>query len=215
VEQSPGFKSSTLRKTQSEAILSEWEVAIHPNLPEIETADEVEPRDPIEIARRAVCLMIVSARSELEGDEIDGLIEDFGVGEFFTPHERAYLAASNPSDRDQIQFSWRVEAAWVLLWSLGFVSDLGLPLEQISPGDAIDILEKQGVQGLAENPHRPSMEEVLDQADLIYRAHWAIRRFGKDGTPLDVDVTPERHHALNWLIRYDEDAAWDDITTDT
>ena len=209
------MKTSTARKAQSEALLSEWEIGINPGLPEIETADEVEPRDPIEIARRAVCLMIVSARSELEGDEIDGLVEDFGVGEFFTPQERAYLAASNPSDRDQIQFSWRVEAAWVLLWSLGFVSDFGLPLEQISPGDAIDILEEHRVEGLADNPNRPSMEDILDQADLIYRAHWAIRQFGEDRAPLDDDVTPERHHALNWLIRYDEDAAWDDITTDT
>ena len=195
--------------------MSEWEVGIHPDLPEIESADEVEPREPLAIARRAVCLMIVSAKSELERDEIDGLIEDFGVRAFFTPQERAYLTESNPSDRDQIQFSWRVEAAWVLLWSLGFVPNLGLPLDQISPGEAIDILEKHGVQGLAENPIRPSIEEILDQADLIYLAHWAIRQFGEDGTPLDDDVTPERHHALNWLIRYDEDAAWDDITTDT
>jgi len=94
-----------------------------------------------------------------------------------------FLTASNPSGRDQIQFLWRGEAAWMPLWSLGFVSDLGLPLEQISPGDAVDILEEHGVQGLAVNPHLPSMEEVSAS--------------GKDGPSLHVDVTPDRQHALN------------------
>jgi hypothetical protein len=31
---------------------------------------------------------------------------------------------------------------------------------------------------------------------------------------LDADVIMERHHALNWLIGY-MDQAWDDVTTDT
>jgi hypothetical protein len=103
----------------------------------------------------------------------------------------------------------------VPLWSLGFVSDLGSPLEQISPSDAIDVLVRHSAEVLTVNPHRPSMEEVLDRADLISRAHSAIRHFGKDGPSLDADVIPDRHHALNWLSRYDEEAAWDDIATDT
>ncbi len=60
--------------------------------------------------------------------------------------------------------------------------------------------------------------EILDQADLILRFHWACREAQINGeqTPggLNDDVVIERHRALNWLIRY-MDRDWDDVTTDT
>jgi len=63
-----------------------------------------------------------------------------------------------------------------------------------------------------------SMDEILDQADLIRRCHWEVRH--ADSTRVDVGrklepgVTFERYHALNWLMRYEEQE-WDDISTDT
>ena len=62
------------------------------------------------------------------------------------------------------------------------------------------------------------MSEVLDQADLIYRYHWAVVDANLKGKlppgKLDGGVTMERHYALNWLIGY-FDQEWDDISTDT
>ena len=60
--------------------------------------------------------------------------------------------------------------------------------------------------------------DILDQADLIYRYHWAVRDARIKGrqapAALDHDVTEERHYALNWLIGYHAQA-WDDVSTDT
>jgi hypothetical protein len=63
-----------------------------------------------------------------------------------------------------------------------------------------------------------TMKEILDEADLIYRYHWAVtdaRVKGRDAPAgLDGGVVYERHYTLNWLIRYG-DQEWDDISTDT
>jgi len=60
--------------------------------------------------------------------------------------------------------------------------------------------------------------DILDQADLTYRYHWAVRNAQLKGqqipAALDPGVTQERHHALNWLIGYKEQA-WDLVTTGT
>jgi hypothetical protein len=60
--------------------------------------------------------------------------------------------------------------------------------------------------------------QILDQADLIYRYHWAVvdARVKQKPAPagLEKGVVMERHYALNWLIGY-MNQAWDDVSTDT
>jgi hypothetical protein len=70
---------------------------------------------------------------------------------------------------------------------------------------------------MAKTTLRP-IEDILDQADLIYRYRWALvdARVNDSEPPagLDPGVALERHRALNWLIGYlGQD--WDDVTTDT
>jgi len=59
---------------------------------------------------------------------------------------------------------------------------------------------------------------TVDDHDLHFRLHWAVRQArldGKDGVKdVDAGVILERHHALNWLVRF-EDADWDDVDTPT
>ena len=70
-------------------------------------------------------------------------------------------------------------------------------------------------QVIQDSELRP-IADILDQADLIYRYHWAVRNARLKGQPtpaaLNPDVTQERHHALNWLIMAE---AWDDVPIDT
>ena len=62
------------------------------------------------------------------------------------------------------------------------------------------------------------MLSFLRQADLIYRYHWAVTNARLKGqrapAALDPGVTQERHHALNWLIGYNEQDC-DHVSTDT
>ena len=64
------------------------------------------------------------------------------------------------------------------------------------------------------------MPQILDEADLIYRLHWAVRHADLNGRPIPLplnrDMVMERHHALNWLIvPREEPYPWDEIPTDT
>ena len=61
------------------------------------------------------------------------------------------------------------------------------------------------------------IEEILDEADLIYRYDWACvdARMKQLDAPagLNSSVVVERHGALNWLIQRDGD--WDDPDVNT
>ena len=63
-----------------------------------------------------------------------------------------------------------------------------------------------------------SVMEILDALDLHYRQHWATRQalLKKYPAPagLNDGVLQERHHALNWLVRF-EDRDWDEVDTPT
>jgi len=123
-----------------------------------------------------------------------------------------------PSQHDRIQFTWRHEAAWTLLWALGFVAELGKP-DQICDVEfaASTMAERTASQFIEDSELRP-IANILDEADLIYRYHWAVRNARIKGqqvpAALDPGVTEERHYALNWLIGSNEQT-WDDVTTDT
>lgn len=205
------------RKARSEAILKAANIPILPHLPGIEVADEVTLRPAIEIARRAICTLLTAGKGGgVPQQTIDQLIELHGVAEFFTERERNFIG-SPPLDREMLEFSWRSEASWTLLWALGFIDELGLPYDQIEPSHAVAIIEEYRLDGLAANPLRKSVDQILDEADLIFRCHWYTRDQelkGESPEPLDAGVAYERHYALNWLIGY-QGQAWDDVSTDT
>lgn len=65
-----------------------------------------------------------------------------------------------------------------------------------------------------------SIDEILDEADLIYRYHWACvdARIHRKNVPADLDsgVVFERHWGLNWLIgKGTDDGNWDCVSTNT
>ena len=73
-------------------------------------------------------------------------------------------------------------------------------------------------QELLDKAKLRSKNEILDEADLIYRYHWscvdAIMKGQYPPSDLSKGIVYERHYALNWLINY-MDEEWDDITCDT
>ena len=65
----------------------------------------------------------------------------------------------------------------------------------------------------------PIWKELLDQADLIYRLHWACVDARVMNMPapqaLEEGVVMERHRALFWLAGVDEMCGWDDVDLST
>ncbi len=207
------------RKDRSEKRLAAEGIPINTHLPAIESEAEVRRRSVEEIAFRALSLMAVAMNGAGQDKATTKkIIVDFGLAKWLSPNEKAFIADAKRPDRERIRFSWRVEAAHILFWALGYVDKLEKPTQQCDPHALMKIMKSRGAMNFIADAKFRSLSEVLDQADLIYRYQWAIVedriRGGSEPVGLNPSVAHERHTALNWLIGY-MDQEWDDVSTDT
>ncbi len=211
------YQDQVLRKEWAEGVLREHSVRINPHLPCIEGEAQTTPRGVTAVAGRLLALTIVALKGEgMAQARVEEIIAERGAEGLFSPQERAFIDDPEPDEHTRIQFCWRYEAAWVMLWALRFT---GAPLSY--PDGICDVAEL--VQTVRDTPDlavhgMQSTNNLLNEADLIYRCHWAVRQASLDGEEpsggLMQGVVMERHYALNWLIGYGEQD-WDDVSTDT
>lgn len=207
------------RKMCSEARLVSEGISINRSLPPIEDIQDIKRRTKEEIAWRAMALLVIAAKGQgLEQPIVEKIVKDYGLEKHFTPNEAAFIQQKTPTEHDHIQFTWRYEAAWTLLWSLGYVESLEKPTKICDVSRAVEFMQKRTSTQFISDGKLRSIDIILDEADLIYRYHWAVVDARINGKPapagLEPGVTMERHHALNWLIGY-MNQEWDDISTDT
>jgi hypothetical protein len=212
-------REAQARKARSIAVLKKEAVPFIDHLPVIETETEAKRRTTKEVAERALALVIVAVKGEgLKKKELDEIIKRYAIADAFSPKERKFIESVKPSRHDKIQFTWRYECYWVMLWALGFVKRLLRPEAICDVPEAVAILRDLGREKFFKKAKLRPAREILDAADLIYRYHWATTeaRISNQAPPagLDPGVIVERHYALNWLIGY-SDQDWDDVTTDT
>jgi len=220
------IKTAEQRKQDSIAFLKSKGVPVMEHLPVIEEYGEVILRSTDDIAKRAIALMIVAIHAECLNSEMDlseikniqtGLLDRYKPYEFFTPKESAFLKEILPG-YDAVFFSWQYECLNVMLWTLGFIDNLAFPNEICDVANIVGIIHRHTVyDSFLDACVLRSKEEILDEADLIYRYNWACvneRINGRSIETINPGVVVERHRALNWLINYcNQD--WDNITTDT
>jgi hypothetical protein len=207
------------RKKCSEELLKTQGIPINPSLPPIESEEETVPRSAQDIAIRAVGLCAVALRGEgLKQQEIIDLLKGKDVWAFVTHEEKKFLLKKRPARQEMINFKWRYESLWVLLWALRRVEDLGAPISICKVERAVRMVLEIPSEDFIQRAKSRPISELLDEADLIYRYDWAVvdARIKGEEAPgnLDPGVVYERHYALNWLIGY-MGQEWDDVTTDT
>ncbi|WP_379551104.1 DUF4272 domain-containing protein [Qipengyuania sp. DGS5-3] len=213
------------RKLRSEECLFNQGIAINPHLPCIESESEAAIRDPLEVQRRffAVSFVASVAWEKQHGDMPHDALHESCNREidkrdrwsWFTDQEQRYLKMASTDPNEDLQLSWRYEAAWPLYWALG--SGPEKLEEPVSECDVGLLAETAHTGDPTNDPRLRATSVILDEADLIYRYHWATRQANLSGRELNgisSSVVIERHHALNWLIGY-EDQDWDEVTTDT
>ncbi|MGL6290984.1 MAG: DUF4272 domain-containing protein [Silanimonas sp.] len=210
---------SQARKSRSEARLRAEGVPINAHLPVIEDVDDVSRRTTEEIAWRALALLVVAVKGEgLEQPVVEKIVADYGLGPHFSPNEAAFIRNPSPTEHERIQFTWRYEAAWTLLWSLGYVDALGKPAAICDVPRAVGFMRERTSAEFIDDARLRPIDEVVDEADLIYRYRWALvdARINGRAPPAELEpgVALERHYALNWLVGY-MGQEWDDISTDT
>lgn len=216
------------RKQRNLAYLKEKQVPYVEHLPELPPLSELKVKSREDIARRAAALLIViqyacdvAQEGDLEESKafVNGLLEQFGVKEALTEAEKDLLAQAEPEYQDAVNLVWQYEAYWALLWALGVVESLDFPDHTCDCNAAIEAVSSCG--GFEEFLERTALrraEDMLDEADKIYRLHWACvndRIQGREpAAGLIESVVMERRRALFWMIGY-RDEAWDDISMDT
>ncbi|WP_459477880.1 DUF4272 domain-containing protein [Clostridium saccharoperbutylacetonicum] len=217
------------RKHKSIEILKSKQVPFMEGLPMIEEATEIEVRGAEEIAKRAIaCLIAIQVACDIKSGEnversrefFKGLLEKYEVKNELTEAEKTIIFG-NPKEEDVINMSWKYEAYWTLIWALGIIDELGYPSQICDCSFAINtVAECEDFNEFMKKVNLRSIEEILDEADLIYRYNWACvdaRIHGKNApAQLDSGVVFERHWGLNWLIgkgTYNDD--WDFVSTDT
>ena len=214
------MKASESRKIETNKYLESKGIPICEHLPLVENSQEVILRKPSEIATRIMILTgIIDTAFDEDRKEIVSWLKEINLWEGVSKSEKEYLTKKSLTKEDKIAASWRTEAVNVLFWSLGMVDKLNEPIEECDLTKAYEgTKEKYGaLHNFIKQSEIRSTEEILDQTDLIYRIHWAVRDAGLNSRPYPNGYNPsvvyERHYALNWITCYQED--WDDITTDT
>jgi len=207
------------RKTRSESRLKDEGVPILPSLPVVESEVEARVRAESAVEERALCLLVVALKGEgLEQEIVDKIIADYELDGLFSPKESEFISSSDYSMQDRINATWRYESAWIMLWALGFVDELDRPDHIVDVPRAVTFMRERSVEQFRSDAVLRPVAQILDEADLIYRYHWAVvdARVNSKDTPagLEGGVVYERHYSLNWLIGY-MDQEWDEITTDT
>ena len=211
------------RRRASREALAALGVAVPETLPPVVAEVEVALRDAREVAARCLALFACALRAESlgSGDGVDPaeLARKIpGAVEAMSPRERAFFHAASPSRQDVVDHGWRYEALAALAWSIQLLPALPAPTRLCDvPALAATTLGLAGEGSIGAARLRPA-REVLDALDLHFRAHWAVTEARVQGRDLGGGLTPgvitERHHALNWLVRF-EDADWDDVSTPT
>lgn len=207
------------RKQKTEVILQKEGVPFISHLPVIENDTTANFRPTEEVAWRAMALCLVALKGEgLEQEQVLRILKQYELEHALTPKERRFIFNDEPSDHDRIQFTWRYECYWVMLWALRYIEDLGRPDHICDVPRAVQIMVRGNSQRFIEGARLRNHSEILDAVDLIYRYDWACvdaRLKGEEAPAgLDAGVVMERHHALNWLVGY-MDQEWDDVKTDT
>lgn len=216
------------RKEQSIELLKKYNIPYIDHLPPIESSKDIKEKGIKEIARRALCNLLtiqvacdLNSGMELEKTKefFERLLKTYGVSKYLTQNEKNMFEGK--VDGQAINnMIWQYERIWVLFWALGIIDSLDYPstycdnkliIKTVSTTNSFDeFLKKCNLR---------SLDEILDQADLILRYDWACvdARINKKPVPsnLEPGVVFERHCALNWLISAYDCADWDTIFANT
>src|SRR5262249_19867551 len=171
-----------------------------------------------QIAVRSLILHgIVAVAAQVDPQPIMKWFRDQGVWRDVTPEERTFLKAPSPTEAQRSKLGWHIEAEWTLLWVVGKVEALGLPVQECDSRRLVDeIIPPLGgdITDFVGSARIREPGALLAEDDRTYRL-WChaqkSRRQGKLPADLNWSVLYERRYAFEWLDGMQE---WDEVTCD-
>lgn len=212
------------RKARTDALIKARGIHVPDHLPPLVSEPELRLRTGGQVAGRALALLVVAVRAESAANG-EGAIpvtelqrRTPAAFDHLSPKERDFLGQEAPAQDVLPQFTWRYEALFLLEWALGLIDTLPFPAGICDVSLTVRTLMKADATKLIGDGRLRPASEILDALDLHYRLHWAARQAWttKSAPPpgIEGEVIMERHHALNWLVRFEE-TDWDDVSTPT
>lgn len=223
-------EADTQRRERSTAILQEQGIPCLDKLPGEVTQSEARLKSREEMIQRATALFAIAVYSEVMLSEnpnreealtyFNKMDEIYGIHEYVTPAEAAYISDPDSDEQQRIQFVWRYENCAVLLWAAGVVEELPYPSDICDvPVIAALFWQHKSLEDLLAEGSPRTENEILDAADLTLRYDWACvdARIHQREAPakLDAGIVMERHYTFNWIIGANQEAEWDNIQPNT
>jgi len=216
------------RKDRSIAYLNERGIPYITWMPQLPPLVECQFKTQEEIAKRAVALLIVIQYACDVAQSLDthesknffiGMLQKYGVEDDLTEYESRFLQDDELEAQDAVNLTWQYEAYWTLIWALGLVDTLEFPDQVIDCDHAIQIVSNcESFEQFYQTTTMRSRQEILDEADKIYRLHWACvnSRIKGEEAPVGMkeSIVMERRRGLFWMIGH-RDEQWDEISMDT
>lgn len=206
------------RKTKSESYLESHNIKVNKNLPCISSLYDTNIRSKQEVIDRTFALLIIAAKGE--GIEQKFLIKTFEDKKInsLSPKETTIYQLDELNDQERAYATWRYESLYVMLWVLGKMDKLKYPNEICDVSEIVEKIIKPSREEFENTVNYRTKEEIIDELDRIYRMNWACIDARIKGEQVSGEINPnvvyERHYALNWLTKY-ENQDWDNVETDT
>lgn len=201
-------------KLKTEKFLQDNGVEVNTDLPTIESIKDVTPRSAEKVAKRICALTyVIGIAYDANRDELTKLLKDYDLWDSVTYKERRLLEASSVSQNEKLVCSWVPESIQALAWCIGLVE-----LDNFNHCDddlSSKIPFKEDPREFIQNSSLKELGEIQEQADLLYRMHWASvnTRLSGEKTDLNEGVIMYRRQAIDWV--YGVEPEWEDISLDT
>ena len=169
------------RKRRSELVMLGEGLPINPALPPIDFSVDFSPRHKQDVALRALCVLMTAIKADrMHQTMVLRVVRQYGLAAHFSPCEKNFIRALDPSDAERMQFSRRYESAWVLLWALGYVEKLESPGNRCNSDLAVEIMRDKTRQSFIVDARLRPLVLILDQADLAYRYRCSLGDAGTE-----------------------------------
>jgi len=206
------------RKANSESFLEKNGIKINRNLPCSPSSENITLRGVQKVIERVYALTIIAAKAG--GVPHENLAKSVEVKNIqgFSPRENIIYQKAELDDQEKTYATWRYESLTALLWAINILPELNYPSDICDVKLVVGKIMQPSREDFEANAQLRSTSEILDKLDKIYRMNWACVDARIKGHQVSGNINPsiiyERHYALNWLTRY-QNQEWDDVQTNT
>ncbi|ACU59921.1 DUF4272 domain-containing protein [Chitinophaga pinensis] len=181
---------------------------------------------PREVGCRVMILLAIAYTIQDNSKKfgIVNWLKNENIWSYVSEKETIYLNGGTVSDDTLMALCWRIEAAYILAWSLNLVKDRPVPGQELSEEQISELIDSLPALGdnlgdFLDRLYFRSPEEIYDE-NIFYElttTHYRDTLFAGRRSTADVHVPAsfERHLALNWLRRFMNVRDWDLTDTST